>query len=214
MPTEAIEIIPRSSFIDDLLAPFEECIGPDLPGYRNHVLRVLTYTRHFLHGDDTHRQAIEVALAFHDIGLWTAGALAYLDPSEEVALRVNRERGLGIDPDFLVALIHWHHKLTPYRGAWAREVNALRRADWVDASQGLFRKGLARSQIAAVEAALPSLGFHEALQRLAGDLSGGRRLQGLFRVVARGLPALAAPLRPPASGHGAGGSRATAPRPA
>lgn len=183
MPAESIEIVTQSFLIDDLLAPFEGCIGPDLPGYRNHVLRVLTYARHFLHGDDTHRQAIEVALAFHDIGLWTAGDLAYLGPSEEVVIRVNRERELGIDPDFLVALIHWHHKLTAYRGAWEREVNAVRCGDWVDASQGLVRKGLARSQIAAVEAALPSLGFHEALQRLAGDLHGGRRLRGLLRVL-------------------------------
>jgi hypothetical protein len=178
-----IAIITVSPLVETLLEPHAALIGSDLPGYRNHILRVLTYTNHFLGGDEAHRTTIEAALAFHDIGLWVAKDLAYLAPSEHLARQTVRQRQLAVDVELMVALIHWHHKLTPYRGPNARVVNALRKADWVDATQGRLRKGLRAEQIRSVEAALPDLGFHDALMRLAGDLSGGRRWLGLLRVL-------------------------------
>ena len=60
----------------------------------------------------------------------------------------------------------------------------MRRADWVDATQGQLRKGLSRSQVAAVEGAIPNEGFHDALQRLAVEY-GGSALAGNLRVALR-----------------------------
>lgn len=150
--------------------------------YRGHVYRVITYAMHFLEQDDTHRPLVESALVFHDIGLWTESNLAYLAPSETVALTVNSQRSLGLDPELLRAVIHWHHKITPYRGPGAKVVNAVRKADWIDASQGKIRKGLTAEQVNAVERAIPDYGFPNVLQRLAKDI-GGNALTGNFRVL-------------------------------
>jgi len=48
-------------------------IGSDYAGYRGHVYRVLSYSLHYLGSniDPTSRNLLELALVYHDIGLWT-----------------------------------------------------------------------------------------------------------------------------------------------
>ena len=179
-----IAIVESSPRVEALLAPYQEAIGSDLPGYRNHVYRVLSYAMHFLAQDDSARAAVETALVYHDIGLWTAHELAYLEPSEARAREDAVEQGWDVDIELVVRAIHWHHKVTAYRGPDAAIVDAVRRADWIDATQGRLRKGLGRREIAAVEEALPNLGFHDALQRLAVEL-GGSAVRGNLRVIRR-----------------------------
>ena len=171
--------------LDTIFAPYVDMIGRDYPGYRNHVERTVTYAMHFLEGDPAAEPVVETAMAYHDIGLWTDHALAYLEPSEAVALADNASRAWGFDPDLLLGIIHWHHKVFPYRGPHARVIEACRRADWIDASMGWVRKGLPRRSIRAVEDAFPNLGFHAALVRLAKDI-GGSTLGGGIKVV-RGI---------------------------
>jgi len=60
-------------------------------------------------------------------------------------------------------------------------IEACRKADWIDASKGMLRKGLSRSKIQRVEAAFPNLGFRETLLRLAKDY-GGSTLVGAVKV--------------------------------
>ena len=64
--------------LDTLLEPYREALGDDYEAYRNHCRRVLTYAVHFLGGDEQDRPLLEAALAYHDLGLRTAGDLAYL----------------------------------------------------------------------------------------------------------------------------------------
>ena len=73
-----IAIIDHDEIIERELAPLRETIGADFDGYRNHVYRVLTYAMHFLGGDAKWRETVAFALAYHDVGLWTDKALAYL----------------------------------------------------------------------------------------------------------------------------------------
>lgn len=171
--------------VEALLARYQAQIGADLPGYRNHVYRAISYAMHFLAQASDAERLVETAFAYHDIGLWTDGALAYLEPSETLALADNQRHGWGLDPGMLAGAIHWHHKLTPYRGPHQDVIEACRKADWIDASQGMLRKGLARSNIRAVEAAFPNLGFHATLLRLAKDY-GGSTLKGGIAVT-RGI---------------------------
>lgn len=182
MTARDIEIVAHSATVEALLAPFWEQLGGDYEGYRGHIYRVLTYTLHFLDGDQSHRREIETALVFHDIGLWTDKALAYLEPSIERALAANAAQGWGIEPSLLRAIIFWHHKAWPYKGPHARVVNAVRRADWIDGTGGMVRMGLPRATIRKVRAAIPDPGFGDTLMRLASDL-GGNRLRGLTRVL-------------------------------
>ena len=180
----SIDINPSSKRVESLLGRYREALGADYAAYRGHVYRVINYAMHFLAGDERQRTLVETALVYHDLALWTSRELAYLEPSEALARRDNAHLGLGLDEELLVAAIHWHHKITPYRGRGAELVNAVRKADWIDASGGLLRKGLSAAQVAAVEAAIPSHGFAAVLQRLAGEL-GGSALRGNLRVLRR-----------------------------
>jgi len=138
---------------------------------------------HFLNNDPQHQAFVETVFVYHDLGMWTDKELAYLEPSEALALKDNEEKNLGYDPDYLQAAIHWHHKITAYKGKNADVINAIRKADWIDATQGKMRKGLSVEQIKAVEEAIPLNGFHDVLQRLANDLSNGSPVKGNLRVL-------------------------------
>jgi len=180
-----IVITTHRPWLEEIFAPYVETIGGDYPGYRNHVYRTVTYAMHFLDNDPSVERVVETAFVYHDIGLWTDKELAYLEPSEAVALADNARNGWGFDPDLLSGIIHWHHKVFAYRGPDARVIEACRRADWIDASMGWVRKGLPRRSIRAVEDAFPNLGFHAALARLARDI-GGSTIGGGIKVV-RGI---------------------------
>ncbi len=182
MSRENIEIIDHSDWVEELFSPYRDVIGKDYNAYRGHVFRSITFAMHFLAGDASHRKMVETAFVYHDIGLWSENNLAYLEPSEALALQDNETKGFGLDLETLQAAIHWHHKVTPYSGHNATVVNAVRKADWIDASQGMLRKGLTKMQVKAVQEAIPDYGFPDVLQRLAHDL-GGSAIKGNLRVL-------------------------------
>ncbi|MGF1562034.1 MAG: phosphohydrolase [Geminicoccaceae bacterium] len=180
--TQAIEIITHSATVERLLAPLRAMLGEDYEPYRGHIYRVLTYSLYFLGRDHQHRQAVETALVYHDIGMWSDKELAYLQPSIERVLEANARDGWGLDGSLMSAIIRYHHKVFPYRGPHAETVNAVRRADWIDATGGKVRMGVPRTEIARVLAAIPEQGFLAILMRQADDL-GGHRFAGLSRVL-------------------------------
>lgn len=168
-----------------MLARYEPQIGGDFDGYRNHVYRCITYAMDFLNNVSEHMKIVETAFVYHDIGLWTDRKLAYLEPSEAVALADNEKCRWGLDPDALRGAIHWHHKVFRYKGPNDHVIEACRKADWIDATKGWIRKGMSRSAIAKVESTFPNCGFHKTLLRLAKDY-GGSTLVGGFQVT-RGI---------------------------
>jgi hypothetical protein len=171
--------------VETLFEPYRSIIGKDYDGYRNHVYRTITYAMHFLDQSQELEPLVETAFVYHDIGLWTDRALAYLEPSEAVALEDNQKYGWGLDPDALRGAIHWHHKVFRYRGDHQELIEACRKADWIDATKGWVRNGLSRSAIAKVESAFPNCGFHQSLMRLAREY-GGSTIVGGFKVT-RGI---------------------------
>ncbi len=180
-----IEIKLERPRIEKLLEPYRSIIGDDYPGYRNHVYRTVTYAMHFLDNDSQYEKLVETAFVYHDIALWTDNALAYLEPSEAVALADNEKYGWGLDPELLRGAIHWHHKITKYKGPNQKIIEACRKADWVDATKGKIRKGMSKAAIAEVEAAFENFGFQDTLLRLAKEY-GGSTLKGLIKVT-RGI---------------------------
>lgn len=183
--TANINITHERPRVDAMLARYQDIIGRDFAGYRNHVYRTITYAMHFLNNDLQYEQLVETAFVYHDIGLWTNKELAYLEPSEAVALADNDTYAWGLDPELLAGAIHWHHKVTPYTGKHAKVIEACRKADWVDASKGHLRKGLSKAAIKQVEDAFPNLGFHDTLLRLAKDYGGSTLVGGIK--VTRGI---------------------------
>ena len=178
-----IGIIDHDDVVERELATLAEAIGSDLPAYRNHIYRVLTYAMHFLNGEKKWQESIAFALVYHDVGMWTAGELAYLEPSEAMAERARRHNAPNLDSQLIHDAIHWHHKVTAFTGPNAEVVNAVRKADWIDATEGRVHKGLSARQIDQVEKAIPTLGFSQTLMRLAADLNHGNKLGGLWRVM-------------------------------
>ncbi|MCU7944991.1 MAG: phosphohydrolase [Candidatus Thiodiazotropha sp. (ex Cardiolucina cf. quadrata)] len=180
-----INIKPKRPLVEKLFLRYKSVIGKDFPGYRNHVYRTITYAMHFLEYDPGFEPLVETAFVYHDIGLWTDRELAYLEPSEAVALEDNEKYGWGLDAEALRGAIHWHHKIFPYKGPHEQFIEACRKADWIDASKGTIRKGLSKAAVKEVEAVFPNLGFHDTLLRLAKDYGGSTLVGGIK--VTRGI---------------------------
>jgi len=178
-----IAIVDHDETVERFIGLVARDVGTDLPAYRNHIYRVLTYALHFREDDPRGREHIAFALVFHDVGMWTNKDLAYLEPSEVAAERVRPRDMPHLNADLIHDIIHWHHKLTRFSGPDAAIVNAARKADWIDASLGIVRHGVSKEQIARVTSAIPVLGFPDILMRLASDLNGGHKLGGLWRVL-------------------------------
>lgn len=161
-------ITDRFAPIDEVLDAFGAALAGDRVAYRAHVYRVFHFCR-ALHGAAAGRDdAIALAAAFHDLGIWSDGTVDYLPPSAR-RLRDHLARaGRGGEAAELVRMVELHHKLTPCREAGDALVEAFRRADLVDLSFGLVRFGLPRAYVRAVQAAFPAAGFHLRVAQLVG----------------------------------------------
>jgi hypothetical protein len=174
--------------LDDALFQHVGQLGDEFDAYRNHCLRVLSFAVHHLGGlrNVTNRQVnlMALALAYHDIALWTDGKLDYLDPSAALLLRDLRKNDKSgsvqdlQDADFVTLreIVLQHHKLTtwtPPEGSQADEllVNAVRKGDWADATIGMIRFGLPAAYLEKAYTELPEGGFHGILARMGGRLS-------------------------------------------
>ena len=78
-------------YVEELLKRYEDQISKDFPGCRNHAYRTITYAMQFLGNAKEHERLVETAFVYHDIGLWTDHELAYLEPSEAVAIADNQK---------------------------------------------------------------------------------------------------------------------------
>lgn len=128
------------------------------------------------------RALIELALVYHDMALWTHRELAYIEPSIDDAEEAAADMGLDVDLELLRAIIFWHHKFTAYRGPKECIVNAVRKADWCDATAGMIRKGVSRVLVRSTVAALPYAGFHKMLMRVGPELTGGSMLRAMRKM--------------------------------
>lgn len=151
---------------------FKKELGDDMQGYVNHCYRVLSYTVHYLGGNETFVPQIATALAFHDLGLWSDDALRYLEPSLERAAQYVGKLFSKDDLDLINNIIYLHHKITPFHGTHEDVVNAAIKADLLDFSLGLANHGMPYSHVRKVNAVLPNAGFHVSLARLLFSLEG------------------------------------------
>lgn len=159
---------PDAKAIDDTLSPWREVIGADYPGYRNHVVRMLTFCQALRDCDEEEREKLRIAGCFHDIGLWTANTLDYLEPSLPPAHDYLEAQGLLSWRDEIDRMILLHHKLRPVRDPDSPLVELFRRGDLIDFSLGLFRFGLSRAFVRDVKRHYPNAGFHKGLTKKAG----------------------------------------------
>lgn len=120
-------------------------------GYRGHVYRVLNLARALAPDAADRDDKLAIAASFHDLDAFAT--LDYLAPSIRAQDAWLRETGRERWADELAVVIAEHHRAPPYRGAHAPLVEAFRRADLADVSQGLVLGGLPRAYVREVRAA-------------------------------------------------------------
>ncbi len=134
-----------------ILERFAGALGPDYAGYAGHVARVLAFYR-ALAPDRQAPEQVQVAGAFHDLGIWTARTFDYLAPSVSLAREYLSAEGREAWTPEVETIILQHHKLTPYTGPLRMTVETFRRADLTDLSLGLFRSRLAERRSSRMDA--------------------------------------------------------------
>lgn len=204
---ETFTVYTSHPVLDAILQHHKQEIGSaDYDKYRNHCLRVLSFAGYYYrHSYTTKDKAtasstlppwndhilnvMALALAYHDIGLWTAGALDYLEPSvatmnRDFLLADTEESTISLpatfsDADLATAriMILQHHK---YR-EWKKHpkfveineaaINAVRCGDWADATMGVIRTGLPTAYLEQAYTVIPEAGFHAMLAAMGGRLS-------------------------------------------
>lgn len=172
--------------LDTELAKFSVAIGDEMDAYRNHCLRVLSFAVAHLGGvklvSSKSVDVMALALAYHDLGLWSDGALDYLEPSARQLEASTREKiedeDVFNDSDIATAraIITEHHKLSDYHSHGdesinANLVNAIRKGDWADFTIGIVRFGLPASFVESAYTKIPEANFHMILTTMGGRLS-------------------------------------------
>ena len=156
----------QAPLLDQILETWRAQLGPDFASYRNHCYRVLNFCQAFCAEDPTVNEKICIAVAFHDLGIWTHHSFDYLAPSRQLAREYLVHHPRQPWTEEVEAMIENHHRVRTVtdRPDWL--VESFRKADWVDVSLGWIRMGLPRNFVAEVRASFPNAGFHKRLAML------------------------------------------------
>ncbi|KRA48761.1 hypothetical protein [Pseudoxanthomonas sp. Root630] len=152
--------------LDAVLDAHASALGDDALGYRHHAYRVANFSWLLAPGDAEALEKLSIAVAFHDLGIWTAGTFDYLPPSRALARDHLHQAGKAAWMVEVDAMIECHHKLVRTAAGTSPAVEAFRRADWIDVSLGVRRFGLSRRAVREVMTAFPDAGFHRRLAEL------------------------------------------------
>jgi hypothetical protein len=149
------EILRSSPLAEEILESHRHRARGDDAGYdayKAHVYRVLNFARALTPDVPDRDDKLAIAAAFHDVAVFDT--LDYLVPSIEAQDAWLRQTGREAWSDELALIIAEHHRLSGYGPAhpYAPLVEAVRRADLVDVSQGLVRFGITRSYVKDVRA--------------------------------------------------------------
>lgn len=148
--------------IDAILEPYLESIGSDI-GYVNHTKRMFLYAMELQDLDETQQEIFAIALAFHDLGIWTEKSFDYLDPSVALAtkyLHTNKNTAYQND---IIEMISLHHKITPIKNNTLAEL--FRKVDMIDVYWGLISFGIAKNRLQEIKKAYPNNNFHLTLMK-------------------------------------------------
>ncbi len=161
-----MKIETRLPLLDSILDNRQQALGRDFEPYKNHVYRMLHFCCAFHECRPDDKEKLIIAGCFHDLGIWPGGIIDYLAPSIELAKKYLLEVGKEGWAAEIATMIDQHHKLTTVKNCPYPLVEIFRKGDWVDASLGIRKFGLAIEVIHQVQSAFPNLGFHKNLLRL------------------------------------------------
>ena len=158
-------------YIQTIQEEFRSIIGNDFVGYQNHCIRMAgcclaLLSRQTQNTDINAVEKIAIAAAFHDIGIWTANTIDYLQPSIPPMLDYLEEQQKEHWSDEIRVMILEHHKITTTQYQQYPLVEIFRKADLADFSLGLVRSGVPKATIQFLKRKYPNAGFHKRLVEL------------------------------------------------
>jgi HD domain len=156
------EILRSLPLADEILDSHRQHAGGDDAGfdaYKAHAYRVVNFARALAPDEPDRDDKLAVAAAFHDLAAFDT--LDYLVPSIEAQDAWLRQTGRDTLSDELALVVAEHHRLSGYGPTrpHAPLVEAFRRADLIDLSQGLIRFGIPKTYIKEVRAAFDASVF-------------------------------------------------------
>lgn len=166
-----LTIYPTLPLVEQILTPWQERIGADYQGYKNHVYRMLHCCFALAPCSDEDRQKLIIAACHHDIGIWSDHTVDYLPPSIREAMQYLKMHELTQWEEEISLLIDFHHKIRAIRGPIAAAYPLLeifRRADLADFSLGLILGGVPSPFMKRLKQEFPNAGFHKMLMKAAG----------------------------------------------
>lgn len=173
------EILRSLPLADEILESHRASAHGDEAGYdayKAHVYRVVNFARALTPQQPGRDEKLAIAAAFHDLAAFDT--LDYLVPSIEAQDSWLQATGRESWSDELALVVAQHHRLSNYGPArpHAPLVEAFRRADLVDVSQGLIRFGLSDSYVKQVREAFDARVFFKRVVP-SGTLRAIRKLQ-------------------------------------
>lgn len=169
-----MDICNNAPILDEVIEQWRVALGADLDAYRNHCYRVLNFSL-ALYPEGLAQETPDVldkfsiAVAFHDLAIWTEQTFDYLAPSRRLAADYLTSKNLTSWRVEIEAMIENHHKISRYRAQPHWLVETFRRADWVDVTRGRRRFGLDKGFITEVLGHFPNAGFHRRLITLTKE---------------------------------------------
>lgn len=146
-----------TKIITTILSSYKKELGPNFEKYHNHCCRVLVFASLLNNATEDEQKQLAIAAAFHDIGIWTANTLDYLQPSVELAEKYLKQHQLDHWIESVNEIINNHHKLTPFKKNLLAE--SFRKADLIDLTFGFIKFGISPEQINESKKLYPELGF-------------------------------------------------------
>ena len=160
-----LKIEKKLSLLDEILESYQEQIGKNFLGYKNHNYRVLHFCFALKDFNEEDKNKMMIAAAFHDIAFFTKGTVDYLPPSIEIAKEYLSQNNKEDQIEEISLIIDQHHKLTQYKGPFENTVETFRQADLADFSIGFMKGDLTSDTVKNVKKAFPNEGFHQALMK-------------------------------------------------
>lgn len=156
------EIVRSVPLAEEILESHRHRAGGDDIGwdaYKAHVYRIFNFARALAPEHPDRDDKLAIAAAFHDLAAFDT--IDYLVPSIEAQDAWLQQTGREAWSDELALIVAQHHRLAGYGPSrpYAPLVEAVRRADLVDVSQGLVRFGLPRSYVTEVRGAFDASVF-------------------------------------------------------
>ena len=173
------EILRSSPLAEEILESHRHRARGDDAGYdayKAHVYRVVNFARALTPDGPDRDDKLAIAAAFHDLAAFDT--LDYLVPSIEAQDAWLQKTGRQSWSDELALVVAEHHRLFRYGAGrpHAPLVEAVRRADLIDVSQGRIRFGLSSSYVKEVRATFDASVFFKRVIP-TGTLRAIRHLQ-------------------------------------